>query len=109
MCESVFVDAEDNDNEEPILPQTSSDPTEALNRELHNIRLDLQTYQQDKTQLQYVLRPECPVTILAGVSVFCFCKALILVKDLPLSKQDMAQASKNHEKLAPDNRQRHRY
>ncbi|XP_058259959.1 protein SFI1 homolog isoform X1 [Hemibagrus wyckioides] len=48
VCESVFVD----DNEEPILPQTGSDPTEALNRELHNIRLDLQRYQQDKTQLQ---------------------------------------------------------
>ncbi|KAK3557383.1 hypothetical protein QTP70_026543 [Hemibagrus guttatus] len=52
VCESVFLDAEDNDNEEPMLLQTSSDPTEALKRELHNIRLDLQRYQQDKTQLQ---------------------------------------------------------
>lgn len=51
----VFVDVEDDDNEEDIILQTSSDPTEALNRELHHIRLDLQRYQQDKTQLQYVL------------------------------------------------------
>ncbi|MCJ8729566.1 hypothetical protein PDJAM_G00108130 [Pangasius djambal] len=49
---SVFMDAKDDDNEETMLLQTSSDPTEALNRELHNIRLDLQRYQQDKTQLQ---------------------------------------------------------
>ncbi|XP_053353540.1 protein SFI1 homolog isoform X2 [Clarias gariepinus] len=52
VCESAFVDAEADDNEETTLLQTSSDPTEALNRELHNIRLDLQRYQQDKTQLQ---------------------------------------------------------
>lgn len=55
MCGSVFVDVGDDDNEEPMLLQTSSDPTEALNRELLDIRLDLQRYQQDKTQLQYVL------------------------------------------------------
>ncbi|XP_060775598.1 protein SFI1 homolog isoform X2 [Neoarius graeffei] len=52
VCESVFVDAEDDDNEEPMLLQTSSDPTEALKRELHDIRLDLQRYQQDRNQLQ---------------------------------------------------------
>ncbi|XP_046707388.1 protein SFI1 homolog isoform X2 [Silurus meridionalis] len=52
-CESVFVDAEDDDNEETIPLQTfSCDLIEVLNRELHNIRLDLQQYQQDKTQLQ---------------------------------------------------------
>lgn len=49
------MDVGDDDNEEPMLLQTSSDPTEALNRELLDIRLDLQRYQQDKTQLQYVL------------------------------------------------------
>ncbi|XP_027002240.1 protein SFI1 homolog isoform X1 [Tachysurus fulvidraco] len=52
VCESVFVDADDDESEEPQLLQTSSDPTEALKRELYIIRLDLQRYQQDKTQLQ---------------------------------------------------------
>ncbi|KAF4079188.1 hypothetical protein AMELA_G00190230 [Ameiurus melas] len=52
VCGSVFVDVGDNDHEETMLLQTSNDPTEALNRELLDIRLDLQRYQQDKTRLQ---------------------------------------------------------
>lgn len=55
------MDAEDDDIEE--IPETSSDPTEALNRELNHIKLDLQRYQQDKTQLQYVPLHECAVTL----------------------------------------------
>lgn len=52
VCGSVFVDVGDDDHEETMLLQTSNDPTEALNRELLDIRLDLQRYQQDKTRLQ---------------------------------------------------------
>lgn len=41
----------DGDDEEELL-QTESDPTLALTRELLNIRLDMQHYQQDRKQLQ---------------------------------------------------------
>lgn len=104
MYENVFVDVEDDDSEETMLLQTNSDPTETLNWELHNIKLDLQRYQQDKIQLQYVPYPECAVTLLAGVETF-FCKAFVPVKYLSLYKQNMAQTSKSDEELAPDNRQ----
>lgn len=89
-----------------MLLQTSSDPTEALKRELHDIRLDLQRYQQDRNQLQYV-----PCLCILNVLWFFWLVSRFFFgeRSVSLYKQDMAQTSKSDEKLAPDNRQWCRY
>uniref|UniRef100_A0A3B1IF90 SFI1 centrin binding protein n=1 Tax=Astyanax mexicanus TaxID=7994 RepID=A0A3B1IF90_ASTMX len=54
MCERLLVhdDKEDDEDEMSVIIQKTSDPAEALTKELLDIRLDLQRYQQDRNQLQ---------------------------------------------------------
>lgn len=55
ICERLTLSKEDDENGASMLVQESCDLTESLNQELLDIRLDLQRYQQDRNQLQYVL------------------------------------------------------
>ncbi|XP_017574687.1 protein SFI1 homolog isoform X1 [Pygocentrus nattereri] len=54
MSERLTLEQDDDgdENEVRVLVQATCDPTESLNKELLDIRLDLQRYQQDRNQLQ---------------------------------------------------------